>query len=358
MPFSSSTNMAPDHSVSGHGGSVASPGGGPQHDKRRRIFKMFHAGALSHSPQKATAVGADSGTASAPPKLNYTLATVAAAVARGDDPKSAAAAVPTLDFEKGDQPKQKWITKYLRRSKYFQRLCENAFVSIDTDQSGEVDEKELYAGLLLIHLQLGMYVGPSACKPLSRERVTAIFRQMDYDQSNSLTKSEFVEVMILLFSNVILRVLAQWSLTIIIVPLVAQSILDTIYMILHYIYAFVTSLDDRSKLLNSIEETITGLVVSILWTHGIAQFSLLKSAALFVFNIVRSIPEGVWNSIPLTILSTILGVIVVPYIILKIDDFFQYLAGAPQHHQHSGTAKHHHNHHHHHNATKAKPKRQ
>jgi len=53
---------------------------------------------------------------------------------------------------------------WLSRSKYFRQLTDQAFELVDQDGSGEVDEKELYSGLLLIHLKLGSYAGPAACK--------------------------------------------------------------------------------------------------------------------------------------------------------------------------------------------------
>ena len=66
-------------------------------------------------------------------------------------------------------------TSWFCRTKYFQTMCHMAFDAMDSDASGQMDEKELYAGLLLIHLQLGMYAGPAACRPLSREQVHTVF---------------------------------------------------------------------------------------------------------------------------------------------------------------------------------------
>ena len=43
-------------------------------------------------------------------------------------------------------------------------MADTAFDLVDADKSGSVDEKELYSGLLLIHLKLGCYAGPAACK--------------------------------------------------------------------------------------------------------------------------------------------------------------------------------------------------
>ena len=38
------------------------------------------------------------------------------------------------------------------------------------------------------------------------------------------------------------------------------------------------------------------------------------------------IPDSVWNAVPLTLVSTILGIVVVPWCIFQVDDFFQRLA--------------------------------
>jgi hypothetical protein len=53
---------------------------------------------------------------------------------------------------------------FLTRTKFFKDMTAAAFEVIDADGSGEVDEKELYSGLLLIHLKLGTYAGPAACR--------------------------------------------------------------------------------------------------------------------------------------------------------------------------------------------------
>jgi hypothetical protein len=50
------------------------------------------------------------------------------------------------------------------KTRFFHNMCQSAFEVVDADGSGEVDEKELYSGLLLIHLKLGTYAGPAACK--------------------------------------------------------------------------------------------------------------------------------------------------------------------------------------------------
>ena len=211
---------------------------------------------------------------------------------------------------------------WLARTPAFRRMCDNAFHAIDTDGSGTVDEKELYSGLLLIHLKLGTYAGPAACRPLAREKCHAIFEKMDVDESGSLDQEEFREVMMVLFSNVLLRVTVQWSMTLVIVPLVAQKLLDYIYAAVVWIYEFVTTMDEYSTWADKIELSIedAGAFLLSLTPSAILRFSSK------VGDLLASIPESVWNTVPLTLISTILGILVVPWVIFKVDDFFQYLA--------------------------------
>mmetsp|Transcript_24772 Transcript_24772/g.32978 ORF Transcript_24772/g.32978 Transcript_24772/m.32978 type:complete len:80 (+) Transcript_24772:737-976(+) len=55
-------------------------------------------------------------------------------------------------------------TTTITHSNLFCRICDDTFDTIDTDISGFIDERELYNGLLLIHLQLASFAGPIACK--------------------------------------------------------------------------------------------------------------------------------------------------------------------------------------------------
>ena len=209
--------------------------------------------------------------------------------------------------------------QWLFRNRRFQRTCDAVFDAIDTDGSGSVDEKELYAGLLLIHLKLGAYAGPAACRPLGRERVHAVFVDMDADGSGTLDKREFRSVMAFLFANVLTRVIVQWSMTLLIVPLVAQSILDGIYATAHAIYTLITTLDEKMWIADQIEVSL-----ETLWAWAVAQLPdvVLRLAARMA-SLLEKVPESVWNSIPLTLLSTVLGIAVVPYIIYSIDEYFQ-----------------------------------
>jgi hypothetical protein len=55
-------------------------------------------------------------------------------------------------------------TSILTKTSYFKNAVNLAFDSVDVDNSGGVTLEELYAGLLLIHLKMAIYVGAPACR--------------------------------------------------------------------------------------------------------------------------------------------------------------------------------------------------
>jgi hypothetical protein len=193
---------------------------------------------------------------------------------------------------------------------------------VDTDESGEVDEKELYSGMLLIHLKLGCYAGPAACRPVGRERVHAMFHKMDVDNSGFLDREEFEEVMSVLCANVLTRVMIQWSLTLVVVPLIARKVLDLIYFLNGHFWNFLMDLDEYSPTMDKVEVFIEGLRDSCLEK---TPESILKFCSS-VGALLAKVPESVWNTVPLTLISCVLGILVVPYCIYLTDDYFQRLA--------------------------------
>ena len=253
-------------------------------------------------------------------EANDNLESVAAAASNGEDEKNDGGT--TSSKKKKSSKMRPGSSSWLTRTKTFQTFCKNAFEIVDFDDSGTVDEKELYTGLLLIHLKLGMYVGPAACRPIGRERCHKVFDHYDDDNNGYLTRKEFEGVMMVLFSNVISRVLIQWSLTICIVPMVAQEVLNLFYAAMAFVYHCLVNLDEYSSIANTIELAIerTG---AWFWNQSPEWLIIVLGA---IVDWWQAVPDSIWNAAPLAFISCILGVLVVPLVIFKVDDFFQYLA--------------------------------
>lgn len=253
------------------------------------------------------------------------------------------------------EPKSKTTTSkvtttggnFLTRTKFFQEMLKWAFDQVDADGSGTVDEKELYSGLLLIHLKLGTYAGPAACKPISREQTRTLFETVDVDHSGTLDRTEFDAVMMILFGNALLRVAFQYAATLLLVPLLAQQLLSTLMWIVSRMGTILLNTLDPTT---TTTDTTTGTgqegesivdVWDILWDRMSPWMTMLRnrwmetssSSLLFLEDMtttlhkyLQHIPASVWNSMPLTLISTILSMMLIPWTLMKIDDFFQNLA--------------------------------
>ena len=56
------------------------------------------------------------------------------------------------------------IITQIMTSDRFTKFCDTVFDLVDTNGDSTVDETELYAGLLIMHLKLGSFLGPAACR--------------------------------------------------------------------------------------------------------------------------------------------------------------------------------------------------
>mmetsp|Transcript_28341 Transcript_28341/g.68942 ORF Transcript_28341/g.68942 Transcript_28341/m.68942 type:complete len:337 (-) Transcript_28341:235-1245(-) len=247
----------------------------------------------------------------------------------------------TTTAKKGSEEKPSKTTRkpWLTRTEFFRGLLNQAFETVDQDSSGTIDEKELYSGLLLIHLKLGMYAGPAACKPISREKCHSVFVKMDDDHSGALDRDEFDNVMCVLFGNVLFRVLFQYGCTIMLVPLLAQYVYKAIVFLLGQTTAYVASLDDDLEWANRLHAQVDLIWVSITnWLEDVVPVAVQDGYDVVVSKL-DDIPSEVWDTIPITLLSTILSLMIIPWSLMKIDDFFQYLAERKEETPTKGTQK-------------------
>lgn len=51
---------------------------------------------------------------------------------------------------------------FVTKSRAFQNLCKKVFKACDRDNTGSINEDELYTGVLMVHLTLAKYAGKSA----------------------------------------------------------------------------------------------------------------------------------------------------------------------------------------------------
>lgn len=216
----------------------------------------------------------------------------------------------------------------LTGSSFFRKICDDVFDSIDADKSGKINESELYQGLLLIHLKLGMYFGPAACKPISLERTNYIFEKLDTNKDGSLDKEEFRSVLALLMGNVVSRITFQFLCTLLVVPFLASTIfeksLDAFEIFREKYQPLIVvalGLDLISKYVN---ETAQRMEIAEIVSVP-ADFVAEKFDAL-VLQPIAAIPEETLEDLPVMVLSSIIAMIIVPYSIVKTDDFFRYMA--------------------------------
>ena len=145
---------------------------------------------------------------------------------------------------------------------------------------------------------------------------------MDTDGSGHLDRDEFEAVMMVLFGNVMMRVAIQYACTLLIVPLIAQAVLTGFNWLVDMTSIILLTLDEH----NFVELTIEHV-----WRHAMHFWSsklpsVVHKTGDVVHGWVQAIPDSVWNTIPLTLLSTVLSLMLVPWSLLQIDDFFQRLA--------------------------------
>lgn len=211
--------------------------------------------------------------------------------------------------------KKSWLTS----TQYFQRAIDSSFDMIDVDKSGDVSLEELYAGLLLIHLKMAIYVGAPACRPASKEYVSQIFRLLDSDNSGTLTREEFGTVMKILYSQVFTRIVIQWTLTLLIVPVVTQYIIKYTLLLCWIAHEFWKDIDDD---LDPIQRLLWKVWDLFLY---ITPRQLDRSGELICILFAK-IPGGVWKTMPYTIITVAQTSVVLPLALNRVENFFRRVA--------------------------------
>eukprot|EP00934_Nitzschia_sp_Nitz4_P003386 Nitzschia sp. Nitz4//scaffold100_size80364//40970//41762//NITZ4_005346-RA/size80364-processed-gene-0.55-mRNA-1//-1//CDS//3329532100//3376//frame0 len=117
---------------------------------------------------------------------------------------------------------------FLTRSRPFKALVAKAYSVVDGDNTGEVSKSELYAGLLLVHLNLAKYAGPAACYPPTRKVCDELFDAADKDKSGGIDREEFVKIMGATCAQILSRMLVYYLVLILLVPYLAARVVDAL----------------------------------------------------------------------------------------------------------------------------------
>jgi len=206
----------------------------------------------------------------------------------------------------------------LARSARFKKLSNSIFDSIDVDKSGTVDRHELYAGLLLIHLRLARYAGGAACKPASLETVNTIFDKLDADKNGCLDREEFLQVMMVLCSNVVGRIAFLYGMGIFMLPLLSQCVVS--------IFGLVLSIGNF--LVFTRLEGVINFFARAMYDFAMAYVVPVpfKKLGGVIFSLVSSVPDSTWTFVFRTFVSCSIGFAVIPYVLLNLDTYIDNLA--------------------------------
>lgn len=111
---------------------------------------------------------------------------------------------------------------FVTRSAAFKRLAKWAFEVCDDDSTGKITQSELYAGILLVHVNLAKYAGAAACYPPTREVCDQLFIAADADQSGTIDEAEFLEIVQICSVDIAGRIVVYYGILILLVPYVAD----------------------------------------------------------------------------------------------------------------------------------------
>jgi hypothetical protein len=129
-----------------------------------------------------------------------------------------------------------WIGRIVTNTASFKKLTSWAFSICDGDNDGSIGKPELYAGILLVHLELAKYAGCAACFPPTRDVCDHLFDACDDDESGFLDEQEFTKIVVICASQIGARVAVYYSFIIVMVPYLAKYVIQGIlafYGIVH-----------------------------------------------------------------------------------------------------------------------------
>lgn len=170
----------------------------------------------------------------------------------------------------------------LTRSSAFRRLTKHAFELCDVDGTGYIGKAELYAGILLVHIQLAQYAGIAACHPPSRKVVEELFDASDHNHSGFIDEQEFTRIIVICCAQIASRVVVYLGLIVLLVPYAAEHIVLSLIAFDGWMHWNVQAEAERIGLFNWVEHFLTWGKLA----EKVVSASLLFSVVPFVFSII------------------------------------------------------------------------
>lgn len=137
-------------------------------------------------------------------------------------------ATPLVDHEPTSRLSS--FERRLTKTYIFEYIVSKNFEIMDDSGDGVIDEAELYAGLLLMHISLAKNAGAAACFPPDRATVDRMFREADVDNNGVLNKQQFHWVMENMCGEIIGRMFVYYALMILTVPLCASWVVYLLHV--------------------------------------------------------------------------------------------------------------------------------
>lgn len=114
--------------------------------------------------------------------------------------------------------------KLFTNSRIFKALAMKAFEVCDESDTGTISRSELYTGLLIVHLNLAKYAGPAACYPPTRHVCNILFDAADYDRSGGIDRDEFIDILSVLCTQILSKMIVYYIVLIMLVPVLASRV--------------------------------------------------------------------------------------------------------------------------------------
>lgn len=109
-------------------------------------------------------------------------------------------------------------------SNAFRGLTKWAFETCDVNGNGDVGREELYAGILLVHLQLAKYVGVAACQPLNYTQVDELFELAN--QEGAIKLQDFEDIVVMSFGRISSRIMVYYTMLLLLAPFLTARVVD------------------------------------------------------------------------------------------------------------------------------------